>query len=570
MLRNAENVPLKPMSNRYFIALIGLILMLTQLMVRDTDDRFNRPINGDAKGYYAYLPAIFIYNDPTFSFIHAIEKKYYPEDGSQFKDFLNEQPNGRQVNKTFPGIAIGYAPFFGLAWLIAELFDFATDGYSLPFQWSIVAAHLCFILVGLYFLIRYLQLYEVKRPVIQWLCFAALFGTNTWYYVVYDQSVSHVFNFMLAATFIFVCTKWLKSAQLKFAGFAILILSMLVISRPTNALILLFLPFLGKLNKVSFREMLIMTLRLMEFGVLKYILLAILVVSLPLVLWKWQTDYWLVYSYNEEGFQFLKPHFLSFLFSYQKGWLIWSPLIAIAISASFFGITKSNRLVYLFFYMPLLVIIYVFSSWWCWTYGAGFGQRPMIEFLPFLVLFVAVTLLFSRLNLVALTIILPFSFLSAFQGYQIANSIEVGGETTSKSYWNHFLQWKKDEPQVHLADSLKFVNRSDWRGNMRLDGQHPFSSAIQLTLDSANYMLIVRAEIEGEHRDTSTRIVFSSRSGWYYSKFLGDDLYAVDFRKLSYAVPFQTKKSDTLDVYLWNGSTNQSSRITRLSIESWK
>jgi hypothetical protein len=171
---------------------------------------------------------------------------------------------------------------------------------------------------------------------------------------------------------------------------------------------------------------------------------------------------------------------------------------------------------------------------------------------------------------VALTLILPFSFLSAFQGYQIANSIEVGGETTSKSYWKHFLQWKKDEPQVHLADSLKFVNRSDWRGNMRLDGQHPFSSAIQLTLDSANYMLIVRAEIEGEHRDTSTRIVFSSRSGWYYSKFLGDDLYAGDFRELTYAVPFQLTTSDTLDVYLWNGSTNQSTRIRRLSIESWK
>lgn len=558
------------MRNRYFLALIGLILLFAQLTVRGTDDRFNRPINGDAKGYYAYLPAIFIYNDPAFSFIYSIEKKYYPEDGSQFKDFLNEQPNGRQVNKTFPGIAIGYAPFFGLAWLFAEVFDFSVDGYSLPFQWSIVLAHLCFMLVGLFFLIRFLQLYEVKRSISHLLSFAVLFGTNTWYYVVYDQSVSHVFNFMLVTAFIYLFTKWLKSSTLKWAGFAVLILSILVISRPTNALILLFLPLISKLNKVSFREMWTMFLRLLEFGVLKYILLAILVVSLPLVLWKWQTDYWLVYSYNEEGFQFLKPHFLSFLYSYQKGWLVWSPLIAIALIASFFRITKSNRLVYLFFYLPLLVVIYVFSSWWCWTYGAGFGQRPMIEFLPFLVLFVAVTLPFSRLNLVALTFILPFSFLSAFQGYQIANSIEVGGETTRKSYWNHFLQWKKDEPQVHLADSLKFVNRSDWRGNIRLDGQHPFSPGIQLTLDSATYVLIVSAEIDGEHKDTSTRIVFSSRSGWYYSKFLGDDLYAGDFRKLSYAVTFQLTTSDTLDVYLWNGSTKQQSRLKELSVESWK
>ena len=266
------------------------------------------------------------------------------------------------MNKTFPGIAIGYAPFFGLAWLFAQIVDFPVDGYSLPFQWSIVFAHLCFILVGLYFLIRFLKLYEVQRPVIQWLCFAALFGTNTWYYVVYDQSVSHVFNFMLATAFIFMFTKWLKSAELKFAGFAMLILSILVISRPTNALVLLFLPLIGKLNQVSFREMWTMFVRLIEFSMLKYLLLAMLVTCLPLILWKWQTDYWLVYSYNEEGFQFLKPHFLSFLFSYQKGWLVWSPLVAIALFTSFFLIRNSNRLIYFLFYLPLLVIIYVFSS----------------------------------------------------------------------------------------------------------------------------------------------------------------------------------------------------------------
>ena len=72
LLLYTENVPLKTMRNSYFLTLIGLILLLAQLTVRGTDDRFNRPINGDAKGYYAYLPAIFIYHDPTFSFIHSI------------------------------------------------------------------------------------------------------------------------------------------------------------------------------------------------------------------------------------------------------------------------------------------------------------------------------------------------------------------------------------------------------------------------------------------------------------------------------------------------------------------
>jgi len=117
--------------------------------VRKCDDRYNRPINGDAKAYYAYLPALFMYHDASFSFVHSIEKGYYPEDGSHFKDFLNAQPNGSKVNKTFPGLMLLYAPFFFLAWLVAWIGGFPVDGYSLPFQWGIVFSHWFFLILGL-------------------------------------------------------------------------------------------------------------------------------------------------------------------------------------------------------------------------------------------------------------------------------------------------------------------------------------------------------------------------------------------------------------------------------------
>ena len=48
------------------------------------------------------------------------------------------------------------------------------------------------------------------------------------------------------------------------------------------------------------------------------------------MLWKWQTGSWVVYSYKDEGFDFMHPHFWEFLFSFQKGWLLWSPIIGIA------------------------------------------------------------------------------------------------------------------------------------------------------------------------------------------------------------------------------------------------
>ena len=86
---------------------------------------YERPITGDAQAYYAYLPAIFIYQDLDYEFIDEINDKYYPE--SHQKSFLKEAGEGK-VNKTFPGVAILYLPFFLLAHALAILFGMEADG----------------------------------------------------------------------------------------------------------------------------------------------------------------------------------------------------------------------------------------------------------------------------------------------------------------------------------------------------------------------------------------------------------------------------------------------------------
>jgi len=58
------------------------------------DNNWNRCISSDGKGYYAYLPAIFIYHDLQFQFVEQYETKYYNEEnkvdlivmGTQGKD----------------------------------------------------------------------------------------------------------------------------------------------------------------------------------------------------------------------------------------------------------------------------------------------------------------------------------------------------------------------------------------------------------------------------------------------------------------------------------------------------
>lgn len=60
-------------------------------------DNWKGIIESDGKGYYAYLPAIFIYNDLNFGFFDKIEKeKYYDE--FRYYDYRSGA-NGKIINK---------------------------------------------------------------------------------------------------------------------------------------------------------------------------------------------------------------------------------------------------------------------------------------------------------------------------------------------------------------------------------------------------------------------------------------------------------------------------------------
>jgi hypothetical protein len=57
-----------------------LLVLLFQLLYSSNvnwgKNRWKDIISSDGKGYYAYLPAFFIYDDMHFTFQDSIEKKY--------------------------------------------------------------------------------------------------------------------------------------------------------------------------------------------------------------------------------------------------------------------------------------------------------------------------------------------------------------------------------------------------------------------------------------------------------------------------------------------------------------
>jgi hypothetical protein len=119
------------------------------LLVKSPHDPYDRLIINDGKGYYAYLPALFIYQDLEYGFVEYYESKYYPSDAdpSYFKEFRFEF-RGETVNKTFSGIAVLMLPFFLIAHVLALLFGEA-DGYSMIYQYAIGFSAYFYLLLGL-------------------------------------------------------------------------------------------------------------------------------------------------------------------------------------------------------------------------------------------------------------------------------------------------------------------------------------------------------------------------------------------------------------------------------------
>lgn len=556
-------------TDKWFFRFLWLFMLTAVIGLRDWDSRFEHPINGDGKGYYAYLPALFIYHDPQFGFIDEIESKYYPPDRSQFKNFLNKQPNGTVVNKTFPGLALLYAPFFFIASLIAWIGGFVCDGYALPYQMSIALAHVVYLMLGLRAMYETLRSLKIGLKTSLCLVLILLFGTNTWYYTLYDHSVGHVFSFFLCAL---VCRNVIRYFQAKntfYFSVSLVLLSLLVSIRPTNAMMVLFLPLLAKLAGTVLKTDLIAYLKSWSEQ-WKTALSCIAIVSLLPLIWFWQTGNFVVYSYGEETFDFLHPHFLAFLFSFEKGWLLWSPAIFLMLILSVLILFKKDSRLVLGLFIPLLLVVYVLSSWWCWTYGDGFGQRPMIEFLPFIVLVFGMALLKFKegTRMLYLSLFTPLICLSLFKGFQFHEGILKGGSTTQKAYWSHFFQWYTDAPKAVIPENYRkvFEERS---GEVKLSRDKAYSEAIALPVKDISWIEL-KAVMSGTHKDTNVRIVLSSRDATYYkSEYTGMYIYSF-YRPLSYLFAVENCDADTLFAYVWNGDSNSEVSLRTLEAVAYK
>ncbi len=415
------------------IVILGMIL--TNFLYSAWNDP-KRVIIHDVKMYYAYLPALFIERDISMSF------RYKKPDIYQDK-IWGETFDGQKVaGKMTMGVAILAMPSFLLAHGLAEPLGYPADGYSVPYRFALVFSSLIFVSLGFWFLIKLLRKY-FDRFAVALTIIAVGLGTNLYYYSTIEAPMSHAYSFFLFSVFLWSLDTWLREPSWKFLMLLAFSAGLITLVRPVNIfiLILILLWQTGSLKVLRSR---------MEFLFKNWRQLAVLVIIifltfLPQALyWKYITGSYFYYSYGDERFFFNDPAFLQGLFSYRKGWLLYTPVMLFALSGLFF-LYKKNRGLFWPVLIFMVINLYVAWSWWCWWYGGSFGQRALIESYAILAVPFAACIEFMS-EQKKIWRYLTFTFLAAlialnvFQSFQYTKGIIHWDSMSSNAYWRLYFR----------------------------------------------------------------------------------------------------------------------------------
>ena len=420
-----------------FILIFG-ILIVVSLNLNSGKGYSDGIIEADGKGYYAYLPAIFIYQDLNFSFFDEIEKDKYPSEYHYYEYRIGAR--GKVINKYYIGTAVAMAPFFLVGHLLSMITNQPLDGYSWYYTFMISIAGIFWLLIACIYLLKILRLYNIKDKNIVLILLAIVFGTNVFYYTVEEFAMSHIYSFAFINILIYHLKRYFIKFNPRILPLLGLILGMVFIIRPINMIVLVALPFIaGSTNKLV--EGLKNKLSHIPYLLISA-LLFLLVVSIQLIIYKIQTGVFWVYSYGEEGFNFLNPRFIAILFSYKKGLFLYTPLLFISLTGFFFLYRKS-RFEFTSLLIFLLFITYIFSSWWMWYYGGSFSSRVYIEYFAFFALLLGFTLenlktLWMRRTYITLIVIL--TLFCQIQTYQYRYYFIHWSDMTMEKYWEVFMR----------------------------------------------------------------------------------------------------------------------------------
>lgn len=481
----------------FWICLLAVLFFSVQILAFLPE----KVIAWDVYGYYIYLPQTFVQADPGMLDMNATQAVFNAYQPSPTFYQIHATDVGAHVSQYPMGMAILYAPFFLLASLAAWMGGFPVDGLSLPYQWGFAVGFLFYLSAGLFLLRSFLKKFLDERTV-TWSLLLLIIGSNFFFQAQNAIGMPHVYMFALFVVVLHLTVRWHTQKRKREAFLLGAVIGLMTVSRPTELLVILIPVLYGckSMGDVMAR---------FKFFLVEYrshLLVAaggFLLLTFPqLLYWRIYTGKFFYSSYNNpaEGLDLLYPHTWNFLFSYRKGWLLYTPLMIFAIMGIFTLRKRFSEWYYpaIFF---VFINVYVLSCWSNWWYAASFSQRPVVDMYPILtfalgsfVLTLVALKNFMRYSVIGLIFLIVS--LNQFQTWQAHKGMIDLYRMTGDYYWAIF--GKTSVPEG--AERLLLFNRS-------FDGKQPFT-------DRENYrehVIIDESFAEGKYVQVKEDHPYSQR-----------------------------------------------------------
>ncbi|WP_343637820.1 hypothetical protein [Fluviicola sp.] len=404
----------------------------------------------DGYGYYMYLTQFFQYRNLYLQQeeLQAVQNTYC---GDVPVYQLKTMDNGHKLNIYHMGQAYLELPAYTVGHVFAKVLGYPKDGFSKPYHITYLLNALLFILLGIYFLNKVLKLFFTDQ-LTALLLVLVYFGTNFYSTATLAYQLQHIYLFALVALLFYCLLKVRESGKRKHLLVAALTLGLISAIRPTHVL-------LGILPLLMLRN--VYTSRLAYWKSLLLFPLAGLLFNLPqLIYWKLLGGSWFILNMHVEEVVIVDPHVIDFLFSYKKGWLLYSPVFLLLIPG-FVILYKQRKSLFWPVFGALLLCMWIFSSWECWWYAASFGSRAMVDLYPLLLVplgFAILTIGRSKAGKPALLVFLVLTTgLSVFQSAQYSKGILHPDRMTKAHYWYIFGKLDMPEYQTNRLE----LDRSD-------------------------------------------------------------------------------------------------------------
>ncbi len=478
--------------NTFFLGFL-LSVIIVFFYVRPLRSPWHPFIAGDGLGYYAYLPAKYIHNDPQYDFkwFNKVYNANYVYDTFDVpdKNILVDYAD-KKINKYYQGLSYIWLPFFVMAHIWAKVFHYSPDGFSAPYQLFMGLASLFYLFLGLFFLRKLLFRLFQNQWVAAVVPVFVFYGTHLFSYAISANTLSHAYSFTFIVLFLYFLVRFFQHRENRLRPF-LWCLVFLIISaciRPLNVLIILVIP--AFLPKNFFKEGI-------DFGKFKCVDAIIILIGLGAIYHQLsinyiQTNSLIAYTYTDEKFDFENSQFIESLFSYHLGLFVYVPLIFVSLFGIPFVLKRKRFLLPGFFFF----ILFLYSSWWYWP----IVKRAMVDFYVFPAIFLAGLLNASQsrsLKALWLSLFMLCTGYYQFKNFQLSRGILDEFSTYKEVFWQNFFRTEKANiylipPKTIKKEMVLVENFESGAHSGNLSKAKKSEGNYSLLLDSAHYLAPVR------------------------------------------------------------------------------